>query len=40
MPVIERSALGIVVDGTNLGEGSEAVGRTLRYELNRRYDWL
>jgi alpha-glucosidase len=40
MPVIERSALGIVVDGTNLGEGSEAVGRTLRYELNKRYDRL
>jgi alpha-glucosidase len=39
-PVIERSALGIIVDGTNLGEGAEAVGRTLRYQTNRRYDWL
>ena len=37
-PVIEASALGIVVDGIDLGQGVE-VGQAERYRLNERYDW-
>jgi alpha-glucosidase len=37
-PVIEASALGIVVDGVDLGQGVEA-GKVDRYRLNERYAW-
>ena len=37
-PVIEPSALGIVVDGVNLGFGVE-VGGTERYQVDETYPW-
>jgi len=37
-PVIEASALGIVIDGVDLCQGVEA-GKAERYRLNERYAW-
>jgi alpha-glucosidase len=37
-PVIERSPLGILVDGVDLGQGS-TLGRVERYSLEERYPW-
>jgi len=37
-PVIEASALGVVIDGVDLCQGVEA-GKTERYRLNERYAW-
>jgi alpha-glucosidase len=37
-PVVERSALGIRVDGADLGQGA-AIARTDRYQLDERYAW-
>jgi alpha-glucosidase len=36
--VIEASALGIVIDGLDLGQGVE-IGRAERYRMNERYAW-
>jgi len=37
-PVIEKSPLGIVVDGVDLGM-SVAIGKVERYSLNESYPW-
>lgn len=37
-PAIERSRLGIVVDGVDLGEGA-AIGRVERYQIEESYPW-
>jgi alpha-glucosidase len=37
--VVERSSLGIVVDGRNLADGVE-IGRVDNYQLDDRYPWL
>lgn len=37
-PVIETSALGIVIDGVDLGQGAE-VGKTERYQVKEKYAW-
>ncbi len=37
-PVIEKSALGITVDGINLGSNAQ-VGRIERYQVNESYPW-
>lgn len=37
-PVIERSALGIVVDRANISNGAKA-GAVSRYEVDQTYDW-
>jgi alpha-glucosidase len=37
-PVIETSALGIVIDGVDLGQGAE-VGKTERYQVKEKYSW-
>jgi alpha-glucosidase len=36
--VIDRSPIGIVVDGTNLGEGA-AIGKVDRYRIREKYPW-
>lgn len=38
-PVVESSALGILVDGVNLGQDAR-IGRVERYSTNERYPWL
>ena len=38
-PVIEPSTLRIVVDGTNLGAGTQIV-RAVPYRVDERYDWV
>ena len=37
-PLIETSALGITVDGVNLGEGAQ-IGKVDRYQRNETYPW-
>jgi alpha-glucosidase len=37
-PVIETSSLGIVVDGTDLGNGAE-IQKTDRYQVDEKYSW-
>jgi alpha-glucosidase len=37
-PVIEASAIGIVIDGVDLGQGAE-IGKAERYMMNERYAW-